>query len=79
MRSKHRDPDSPEAVAAVLDRISSMSPEEWDHWVIRLATPPNGVEATWRNHKDRRCSGSRQGVKVKAAARKQSGCNSAKG
>ena len=49
MNRKNRDPNSPEAIQAVLQRIRRMTKEDWEDLVAELSRPPEGVEETWRN------------------------------
>jgi hypothetical protein len=45
MTRKYRDPETPEALEAVLRRIQNMTREEW---LSELSWRPDGVEETWR-------------------------------
>jgi hypothetical protein len=45
MARKYPDPEAPEVLAAVLQRIRAMTRDEW---LQALAWSPEGVEATWR-------------------------------
>jgi CubicO group peptidase (beta-lactamase class C family) len=45
MTKRYRDPEAPEVLEAVLERIRGMTHEEW---VQELAWRPQGVEETWR-------------------------------
>jgi CubicO group peptidase (beta-lactamase class C family) len=45
MPKRYRDPEAPEVLETVLDRIRGMTREEW---VQELAWRPQGVEETWR-------------------------------
>jgi hypothetical protein len=47
MTRKYRDPETPEALEAVLRRIQNMTREEW---LNELSWRPDGVEETWRMH-----------------------------
>jgi hypothetical protein len=47
MDRKGRDPRSPEARKAVLDRIDSMTREEWQYWIDKLSHAPEGVYDPW--------------------------------
>jgi hypothetical protein len=47
MGRKKRDPHSPEAVAAVYQRIENMSKEELESWIDRLSRAPEGVYDPW--------------------------------
>jgi hypothetical protein len=50
MKRKNKDPNSPEAIEAVVRRMRGMSREEWQELVTELSVPPEGVEETWRNY-----------------------------
>ena len=45
MSRKYRDPEAPEVLEAVLERMRRMTREEW---IEELAWCPEGVEETWR-------------------------------
>lgn len=45
MTRRYRDPEAPEVLEAVLERIRRMTRDEW---LQELAWHPEGVEETWR-------------------------------
>ena len=45
MARRNRDPEAPEVLEAVLQRIRGMTRDEW---LQELAWRPEGVEETWR-------------------------------
>jgi hypothetical protein len=47
MKQKGRDPRSPAARKAVLQRIESMTKEEWQYWIDKLSRAPEGVYDPW--------------------------------
>lgn len=47
MRGKCLEPNSPEAVEAILQRIRSMTKEEWKYWIDKLSRAPEGVYDPW--------------------------------
>jgi hypothetical protein len=47
MRKKRLEPNSPEAVEAILQRIRSMTKEEWQYWIDKLSRAPEGVYDPW--------------------------------
>jgi hypothetical protein len=47
MKRKRLEPNSPEAVEAILRRIDSMTKEEWQYWIEKLSRAPDGVYDPW--------------------------------
>ena len=47
MTRKRLEPNSPEAVDAILRRIDSMTKEEWEYWIEKLSHAPEGVYDPW--------------------------------
>jgi hypothetical protein len=47
VRKKRLEPNSPEAHAAILQRIRSMTKEEWQYWIDKLSRAPEGVYDPW--------------------------------
>jgi hypothetical protein len=47
MARRGRDPRSPEAREAVLERMRTMTKEEWQYWIDKLSHAPEGVYDPW--------------------------------
>jgi hypothetical protein len=58
MRRKRLEPNSPEAVAAILRRIDNMTGEELQHWIDKLSRAPEGVYDPWSDENWARSNGS---------------------
>lgn len=58
MRKKRLEPNSPEAVEAILQRIRSMTKEEWQYWIDKLSRAPEGVYDPWSDENWARSNGS---------------------
>jgi hypothetical protein len=47
MRQKRLEPNSPEAIEAILQRMKDMTKEEWQYWIEKLSRAPEGVYDPW--------------------------------
>ncbi len=47
MKKKRLEPNSPEAVKAIVQRIESMTGEELQGWIDKLSHAPEGVYDPW--------------------------------
>jgi hypothetical protein len=57
MRKTRLEPNSPEAIEAILQRIRSMTKEEWEYWIDKLSRAPEGVYDPWSEENWARSNG----------------------